>query len=223
MKCARPVLVSVVAYGVLLGLSGCNQDEQESLDVSLAMVPSSYAVDGAYESAGTSTATNKDEKVIVPVARSLGMVTNADTKADTDTDIDLLSELVIESPIPSSESAEVAEPDHSQISVEEFPYPLYPNGKAYRQGTENGLNVVVFETLDTMMQVEHFYSQMVRLGLLTRLEAMPGYVRYSLDPNDNDPWTADTPGIVVHVLSDDAERLAVGSSESAITNIIMSY
>ncbi len=105
----------------------------------------------------------------------------------------------------------------------EIPYPVYPNGNKYRVGGENGLKIVVFETEDSFDEVDAYYQNLSEQKGMPRLDAMNDYVRYSNDFRDDDPWATYRPGIVIHQFNDDGERAAVGATETARTNIIMSF
>ncbi len=105
----------------------------------------------------------------------------------------------------------------------EIPYPVYPNGKKYRVGGENGLKIVVFETEDSFDTVDAFYQDLSQQAGMPRLMAMNDYVRYSQSSADEDPWATYRPGIVIHEFSDDSERQALGAKKNARTNIIMSF
>ncbi|MFK8075926.1 MAG: hypothetical protein AB8B84_05030 [Granulosicoccus sp.] len=104
-----------------------------------------------------------------------------------------------------------------------IPYPLYPNGKKYRVGGENGLKIVLFETSDSFEEVDEFYRTLAQADQMPRLLAMNDYVRYSTNSDDNDPWETTRPGIVIHQFNDDKERNAVGADKTALTNIILSF
>jgi len=104
-----------------------------------------------------------------------------------------------------------------------IPYPLYPNGKKYRVGGENGLEIVLFETTDSFEEVDDFYRNIAQSDEMPRLHAMNDYVRYSTTNDDRDPWATENPGIVIHEFNSDQERDAVGAAKSAKTNIILSY
>jgi len=113
------------------------------------------------------------------------------------------------------------------IGASEIPYPVYPNGKKYRVGGENGLKIVVYQTEDTFDQVDAYYnayySDLSDDTGMPRLVAMSDYVRYSANREDTDPWATFRPGIVIHEFNNSIERNAVGAKDSALTNIIMSF
>lgn len=116
--------------------------------------------------------------------------------------------------------------DTSTVAIDgatKIPYPLYPNGNKYRVGGENGLKIVLFETADSFEEVDEFYRSQAQSEEMPRLLAMNGYVRYSTDSADIDPWATYKPGIVIHQFNDDEERSAVGADENALTNIILSF
>ncbi|MDB3935187.1 hypothetical protein N9383_00525 [Granulosicoccus sp.] len=104
------------------------------------------------------------------------------------------------------------------------PYPVYPNGLKYRVGGENGMKIVLYQTEDSFEEVDAYYQAQAdkRTGM-PRLTAMNDYVRYSADDADVDPWETSKPGIVIHKFNNESEREAVGASEKANTNIIMSF
>jgi len=121
-------------------------------------------------------------------------------------------------------AADAQEPSSTAvIGASEIPYPAYPNGEKYRVGGENGLKIVLFQTEDAFEDVDEFYSQLSEDGGMPRLKAMSDYVRYSTRLDDMDPWGTDQPGIVIHQFNEIDEIEAVGASETAKTNIIMSY
>lgn len=105
----------------------------------------------------------------------------------------------------------------------QIPYPLYPNGNKYRVGGENGLKIVLFETTDSFEEVDEFYRNLTQPENMPRMLAMNGYVRYSTESDDVDPWATYKPGIVIHQFNDDTERSAVGADQKALTNIILSF
>lgn len=105
----------------------------------------------------------------------------------------------------------------------QIPYPLYPNGNKYRVGGENGLKIVLFETTDSFEEVDEFYRNLTQPENMPRMLAMNGYVRYSTESDDVDPWATYKPGIVIHQFNDDSERSAVGADQKALTNIILSF
>ncbi len=105
----------------------------------------------------------------------------------------------------------------------EIPYPVYPNGRKYRVGGENGLKIVVFQTEDSFAEVDAYYKSVSTDGGLPRLVAMADYVRYPTSSDDADPWATHKPGIVIHEFDGQDARVAAGASASARTNIIMSY
>lgn len=113
------------------------------------------------------------------------------------------------------------------IGASEIPYPVYPNGKKYRIGGENGLKIIVYQTEDTFAQVDAYYnayySDISEDDGMPRLIAMRDYVRYSVNREDMDPWATFRPGIVIHEFNNKNERNAVGAKDSAQTNIIMSF
>lgn len=109
------------------------------------------------------------------------------------------------------------------MGATEIPYPVYPNGRKYRVGGENGLKIVVFQTEDPFEKVDEYYQSISKDVGMPRLVAMSDYVRYSRDDDDGDPWATYKPGIVIHEFEDDGERRAVGARASAKTNIIMSF
>ena len=43
------------------------------------------------------------------------------------------------------------------MGATEIPYPVYPNGRKYRVGGENGLKIVVFQTEDSFDEVDEYY------------------------------------------------------------------
>ena len=105
-----------------------------------------------------------------------------------------------------------------------IPYPVYPNGLKYRVGGENGMRIVLYQTEDSFEEVDAYYqAQAGKQSGMPRLTAMNDYVRYSADDNDMDPWETSKPGIVIHKFNNESEREAVGASEKANTNIIMSF
>lgn len=106
------------------------------------------------------------------------------------------------------------------LGEREIPYPVYPNGNHYRVGNENGLNIIVFETVDTFEEVDAYYQ--TKAGL-PRLSAMNDYVRYSMNDGDKDPWETSKPGIVIHEFGSDSEKTAAGANKNSRTNIIMSF
>lgn len=110
--------------------------------------------------------------------------------------------------------------DNANLSPEDIPYPLYPNGLSYRIGEEGTLNIILFQTEDSFEQVDNYYQEQSKL---TRLSAMSGYVRYSANEGDIDPWETSKPGIVIHEFNNASEREAVGAGDNANTNIIMSF
>lgn len=110
--------------------------------------------------------------------------------------------------------------DSENLSPEDIPYPLYPNGLSYRIGEEGTLKIILFQTEDSFEQVDTFFQEQSKL---TRLSAMSGYVRYSANEGDIDPWETSKPGIVIHEFNDASEREAVGAGDNANTNIIMSF
>ena len=105
----------------------------------------------------------------------------------------------------------------------QIPYPVYPNGRQYRVGGENGLKIVVFQTEDSFQEVDAYYQNLSEKAGMPRLMAMNDYVRYSSDVADEDPWAPYRPGIVIHEFESDSDRQAVGATGSARTNIIMSF
>ena len=109
------------------------------------------------------------------------------------------------------------------VGASEIPYPVYPNGTKYRVGGENGLKIVVFQTEDTFDKVDEYYNGLSNNEGMSRLMAMNDYVRYSRGTGDSDPWATHLPGIVIHEFDDEDARQAVGASEVAKTNIIMSF
>ena len=109
------------------------------------------------------------------------------------------------------------------VAPGEIPYPLYPNGEKYRVGGENGLKIVLFETVDSFEEVDAYYRERSDGSGMPRLAAMSDYVRYGASDDDTDPWATHRPGIVIHRFNDESERDAVGADETARTNIIMSY
>ena len=109
------------------------------------------------------------------------------------------------------------------MGATEIPYPIYPNGKKYRVGGENGLKIVVFQTEDSFDEVDEYYRSASAETRMPRLMAMSDYVRYSSDEGDDDPWATYRPGIVIHEFDGEDARLAAGAGEGARTNIIMSY
>ena len=126
----------------------------------------------------------------------------------------------------NSIAAEVTEKesDSTPIHADKIPYPIYPNSSPYRVGDENGMTVVLFETVDTFEEVDAYYqSQAADQEAMPRLSAMDDYVRYASDAADSDPWATDRPGIVIHQFNSESERAAVGASNLATTNIIMSF
>lgn len=138
--------------------------------------------------------------------------------------------LIIEeasSPGGVSEAPVVARPTRNVLAAvfgaSEIPYPVYPNGTKYRVGGENGLKIVVFQTDDTFVDVDQYYTQISNDTGMARLSAMNDYVRYSQGNEDLDPWATHKPGIVIHRFKSEDERRAVGASASAKTNIIMSF
>ena len=108
-------------------------------------------------------------------------------------------------------------------SAGEIPYPVYPNGRKYRVGGENGLKIVVFQTDDPFDEVDSYYRSVSADAGTPRLAAMSDYVRYPSDAKDADPWATYRPGIVIHEFGDADARRAAGATASARTNIIMSY
>jgi len=109
------------------------------------------------------------------------------------------------------------------IGASEIPYPMYPNGTKYRVGGENGLKIVVFQTEDSFDKVDDYYNNLSDNSGMARIAAMNDYVRYSREAEDIDPWATHKPGIVIHEFDDENSRQAVGASEVAKTNIIMSF
>ncbi|MFT5893472.1 MAG: hypothetical protein ACI8VW_000338 [bacterium] len=117
-------------------------------------------------------------------------------------------------------------PDSLPVAIDgatQIPYPLYPNGNKYRVGGENGLKIVLFETADSFEEVDEFYRNLAQSEQMPRMLAMNGYVRYSTDSGDVDPWATYRPGIVIHQFNDNTERSAVGADQTAVTNIILSF
>ena len=109
------------------------------------------------------------------------------------------------------------------MGATEIPYPIYPNGKKYRVGGENGLKIVVFQTEDSFDEVDEYYRTVSAEQDMPRLMAMTDYVRYPSDAGDEDPWATYRPGIVIHEFDGEEARIAAGAGASARTNIIMSY
>jgi len=109
------------------------------------------------------------------------------------------------------------------IGASEIPYPVYPNGTKYRVGGENGLKIVVFQTEDSFEMVDEFYHSMGDNESMVREMAMSDYVKYSPGAEGSDPWATHIPGIVIHEFDNDDSRKAVGASDAAKTNIIMSF
>jgi len=109
------------------------------------------------------------------------------------------------------------------VGASEIPYPMYPNGTKYRVGGENGLKIVVFQTEDSFDEVDDYYNNLSNNSGMARITAMNDYVRYSNEAEDVDPWATHKPGIVIHEFIDKNAREAVGASELAKTNIIMSF
>ena len=105
----------------------------------------------------------------------------------------------------------------------EIPYPVYPNGRKYRVGGENGLKIVVFQTEDSFDEVDEYYRAVSADAGTPRLMAMSDYVRYPSDAGDADPWATYRPGIVIHEFDGADARRQAGATASARTNIIMSY
>lgn len=110
--------------------------------------------------------------------------------------------------------------EDTSLSPDDVPYPLYPNGLSYRIGDEGKLKIILFQTEDSFEQVDSFYREKSQLE---RLSSMSGYVRYSVNEGDIDPWETAKPGIVIHQFNDASEREAVGAGDDANTNIIMSF
>lgn len=108
----------------------------------------------------------------------------------------------------------------SVLGAVDIPYPVYPNSSKYRIGGENGLKIVLFQTEDSFEQVDAFFQSQANLP---RLSAMTDYVRYSINPDDQDPWETTNPGIVIHQFNDADERQTLGADGDAVTNIIMSF
>lgn len=109
------------------------------------------------------------------------------------------------------------------FGASQIPYPVYPNGRQYRIGGENGLKIVVFQTEDSFQEVDAYYQSLSERAGMPRLMAMTDYVRYSSSAADEDPWATYRPGIVIHEFESDSDRQAVGATDSARTNIIMSF
>jgi len=125
--------------------------------------------------------------------------------------------------ITLANNAAVENPLTAVYGATEIPYPVYPNGNKYRVGGENGLKIVVFETEDSFDTVDAYYKDLSEKKGMPRLSAMNDYVRYSSQSGDEDPWATYRPGIVIHEFNDDGERAAVGATDTARTNIIMSF
>lgn len=122
------------------------------------------------------------------------------------------------------DNATVEEIASTPIDADKIPYPVYPNSSPYRVGDENGLTVVLFETVDSFTEVDAFYqAQTADMEAMPRLSAMEDYVRFSGDVGDTDPWETARPGVVIHQFNSASEREAVGASDTATTNIIMSF
>ena len=136
---------------------------------------------------------------------------------DTETDAQQPTATASEPVLGNAETSATSE---SPLTADNIPYPLYPNSSKYRIGGENGLMIVLFQTEDSFEEVDSFYQSQANLP---RLSAMNGYVRYSVDSQDQDPWATTKPGIVIHQFNDANERQAVGADDSAKTNIIMSF
>lgn len=128
------------------------------------------------------------------------------------------STLAVEGTLPEEDN-----PLAAVVGASEIPYPMYPNGIKYRVGGENGLKIVVFQTQDAFEKVDDYYNKLSANEGMARLNAMSDYVRYSNEAEDLDPWATHKPGIVIHEFDDDDDRQAVGASEMAKTNIIMSF
>lgn len=151
----------------------------------------------------------------------------SESKLDTtveklDTTVEKLvttNELKDNSPEPSTKNNPLA----AVVGASEIPYPMYPNGTKYRVGGENGLKIVVFQTEDSFDKVDDYYNNLTDNVGMARIAAMSDYVRYSREAEDLDPWATHKPGIVIHEFNDQNSRHAVGASEIAKTNIIMSF
>ena len=122
--------------------------------------------------------------------------------------------------VASNEANQSWEDADAILSDSSIPYPLYPNGTQYRIGGENGLKIILFQTEDSFEEVDAFYENK---GTMPRLDAMEGYVRYSVNEEDQNPWETEKPGIVIHQFNNESERQAVGADNDAKTNIIMSF
>ncbi|MBX2837634.1 MAG: hypothetical protein KTR35_12310 [Gammaproteobacteria bacterium] len=154
---------------------------------------------------GNDTATEEDPKPLI-------IIEEASSKGEAN------AIPVVPKQMPSQE-----QPLSAVFGASNVPYPIYPNGKKYRVGGENGLKIVVFQTDDTFSDVDQYYSNIGDSQGMPRLSAMTDYVRYSQSAEDLDPWATHKPGIVIHRFKNEAERRAVGASASAKTNIIMSF
>lgn len=129
----------------------------------------------------------------------------------------------VEATIGAEPETGAAGPLSAVMGATEIPYPIYPNGKKYRVGGENGLKIVVFETEDPFDEVDAYYRSVSADRGTPRLHAMNDYVRYPSDVEDGDPWATYRPGIVIHEFDGADARDAAGAGASARTNIIMSY
>jgi len=204
------------------GSTLADQTEQTSETVAASVTEVANAAEEKSEdlsAAVADTAANASEELATATANAEAIVSDAATTVEQATDAaqNTLAETVTATAETDSDYTAT-----DAVFGDELPYPVYPNGRKYRVGGENGLKIVVFETEDAFAEVDNFYQQITSSAGMERLEAMSDYVRYSQD-GDEDPWATHRPGIVIHQFNDDQERAAVGAAAESMTNIIMSY
>jgi len=163
--------------------------------------------------------------VLVTLTTLLIACDNNSAPAGDPTHVTTAEKLVTTNEVSGKTNASVAENDVLAAvgGASEIPYPMYPNGTKYRVGGENGLKIVVFQTEDSFDKVDSYYKTVSSNSGMARIAAMNDYVRYSNEAEDVDAWATHKPGIVIHQFENETSREAVGASEMAKTNIIMSF